>query len=70
VFACLHLLASFSAAVPCRSGKSASATLFFAFGCVRYRNIATSHLRLLRWLVFLVAGAIVGFAVCPRIAAL
>jgi len=35
--------ASFSAAVPCISRRSASATVFFAFGSFRFRNIATSH---------------------------
>src|SRR5215475_925180 len=35
--------ASFSAAVPCISRKSATAVLFFAFGSFRFRNIATSR---------------------------
>src|SRR5215472_4049561 len=39
--------ASFSAAVPCISLRSASTTVFFAFGSLRFRNIATSHFQLL-----------------------
>jgi len=40
--------ASFSAAVPCMSRSSASATLFLTVGSFRFRNIATSSPRSLR----------------------
>jgi len=35
--------ASYSAAVPCISRRSTSATVFFDFGSLRFRNIATFH---------------------------